>query len=236
MVGLAMGLGGDPAALQKMSNGAHAGLQTAAAMSAQISSHRRAEEMLDRGSSSKGRRGKAGGGGDGGGEEETIYRDASGRVVNIAMKRAEARAQAEEAERRKREEEDKKRGDVQIHQREERKRELAEAAETPFARGADDEKLNAELKERNVWGDPMAGQLETEPVTAAKGKGVKVISKSITGRPLYKGAAAPNRYGIRPGHKWDGVDRGSGFEGEWFKARNVQKGRQDLEWNWMMDD
>ena len=41
---------------------------------------------------------------------------------------------------------------------------------------------------------------------------------------LKRGGTAPyNRYDIRPGRHWDGVDRGTGFEREMFKRRATQQ-------------
>jgi pre-mRNA-splicing factor CWC26 len=85
--------------------------------------------------------------------------------------------------------------------------------------------MNEELKEQDRWNDPAA-QFVTK-----KKKG-----KSVTGKPLYQGSFPPNRYGIRPGYRWDGVDRGNGFEKQWFAARNKKKDREDLEYAWQMDE
>ena len=141
-------------------------------------------------------------------------------------------------------------GDVQRRQVEERKKELEEAKYLTLGRSADDEVMNDELKERVRWDDPMAGYIaqkraeetSTAVVEGGKGRGratdslggsggVKARKKTYSGPP-----AAPNRYGILPGWRWDGVDRSSGFEKEWFQARS-RKGRvEELTYQWQMDE
>jgi len=47
---------------------------------------------------------------------------------------------------------------------------------------------------------------------------------------LRRGIAAPNnRYNIKPGRHWDGVDRGTGFEVKMFKKKNELRERAQLE-------
>jgi pre-mRNA-splicing factor CWC26 len=198
-----------------MESGAQAGLQTAAQVAAatkkkQDEERRKAAEAAKEAGASA---------------QETIYRDASGRIINVAMKRAEARKKAEEEEKKKLEKEREARGDVQLAEAAKRKEALDEAKYMPVARHADDAALNEELKEQGRWNDPAAGFLVK-----------KKAGRSITGKPLYKGAAPPNRYGIRPGYRWDGVDRGNGFESDWFKARNRKANREQLEYAWQMDE
>ena len=208
----------------KMESGAHAGLQSADAVTAQLERRKKEERkrFLEDGDAHSGK------------NAETIYRDASGRIINVAMARAEARKKAEEENRKKIEEEDAAKGDVQLRERDRRREELKEAKFMTVARSADDVDMNEELKGRERWNDPMARYIEKEGgVNGVKGG---KQTKSISGKPLYKGAAAPNRYGIRPGHRWDGVDRGNGFEGDWFKARNKQSSLRDLEYQWQMDE
>ncbi|KAL3481459.1 Pre-mRNA-splicing factor of RES complex-domain-containing protein [Aspergillus californicus] len=233
------GLGGDedPAVVDeedegdgglRMESGARAGLQTAeqtAQMVAAQMKRRKAEEALFKGKG-KGKGKGAGEGGEGEGAQETIYRDASGRIINVAMKRAEARREEEEKKIKEIEEKEALMGDVQRQEKESRKQRLEEASFMPLARTAEDEELNEDLKAQQRWNDPAARFL-----TKKKGGAV-----SATGKPMYKGASQPNRYGIRPGHRWDGVDRANGFEKEWFAARN-RKGRNEaLEYEWQMDE
>ena len=199
----------------KMESGAHAGLQTADQVTAQLK-RKQAEErkrFLEDGDEHSGR------------GKETIYRDASGRIINVAMKRAEARKKAEEEAAKAAAELEAQKGDVQRAEKEKRKEALNEAKFMPVSRYADDVELNEELKERERWNDPAAGFLMK-----------KQEGKSVSGKPLYQGPAAPNRYGIRPGYRWDGVDRGIGFEKEYFASRNRRENLKNLDYAWQMDE
>lgn len=197
----------------KMESGAHAGLQTAAQVS-QALSQRRAEE-----------RARFAAVADHAHTHETIYRDASGRIINVAMKRAEARRKAEEDAARAAVEESAMKGDVQRRDGETRTSALRDAKYLGVARYADDSVLNEELRETERWNDPAA-QFLTK----------KKAGRSVSGKPLYKGAAPPNRHGVRPGYRWDGVDRGNGFEKTWFAARNKKQSIKDLQYAWQMDE
>lgn len=204
----------------KMESGAHAGLQTADQVTAQL--HRkqasdRAQFLQDNDDHSG--RGK-----------ETIYRDASGRIINIAMQRASARQKAATAAAEAAALQEAQNGDVQRAARAQARADLASAKFLPLARLADDADMNAELRDRTRWNDPAAAFL---PPTKAGGGG---RGHSATGKPLYGGAAMPNRYGVRPGCRWDGVDRGNGFEAELFGARNRRRNLRELEFAWGVDE
>lgn len=204
----------------KMGDGTHAGLQSAAAVSAQMERRKREERARwDAEEAASGRKkGKKG-------EEETVYRDATGRRIDISMRRAEARKEADAAAAKERAEKEAQLGDVQIAAKAARREALEEARFMPMARTVDDEDMNRELKEKDRWNDPAAMFLTEK---ANKGK-------SVSGKPIYQGAAAPNRYGIRPGHRWDGVDRGNGWEGERFKAINRKTRNKELDFAWQTD-
>ena len=202
----------------RMETGARAGLQTAeqtAAMVAAQERRRKAEAALFKKKP------------DADEAQETIYRDASGRIINVAMKRAEAR-KAEQAQRDKEEAaREALMGDVQRQDRDARREQLQEAKTMPLARTVEDESMNEDLKAQQRWADPAAEFLSTPAA------GTEV---SRTGKPLYLGSFQPNRYGIRPGHRWDGVDRANGLEKEWFASRNRKGRMENLEYQWQMDE
>ncbi|RDA85145.1 hypothetical protein CP532_1588, partial [Ophiocordyceps camponoti-leonardi (nom. inval.)] len=201
-----------------MSDGTHAGIQSAAAIKAQLERRRRQEQQ-----ESEAYRQSAQ-------EQETVYRDATGNRIDISMKRAEARRAALEAELKELQAKDALKGEAQLQEARKRKDQLADAVNMPFARKADDEEMNKELKERERWNDPAAQFLGDKKETAGTGK------KRSKRHPTYAGAAPPNRYGIRPGYRWDGVDRGNGFEATRFKAMNRQERNKSLAYSWQMDE
>ena len=173
--------------------------------------------------------------------EETVYRDATGRRIDISMKRAEARAAEQLKLSQGRQEKEEAMGDVQRREKEERKQGVEEARFLGVARYADDEGLNEEMKGVGRWGDPMLGYVsekKRDGTNAQERQREKTSTTAVKGqrRKEYQGAAAPNRYGIRPGRRWDGVDRGNGFEKEWFQARGRKSRTENLEYQWQMDE
>ncbi|KAI1761209.1 Pre-mRNA-splicing factor of RES complex-domain-containing protein [Hypoxylon sp. FL1150] len=217
----------DDAPAVTMSDGTHAGLQTAATVSAQLEARRRAEraEYERSGGSQK--------------ESETIYRDATGRRVDVSMKRAELRREAQEAAAREAAKTEALKGEVQVEAARRRREMLEDAKVMNVARHADDEDMNREMREKVRWGDTMAQFVEPRGAGGGGGGagGIQVgKKKQLKGRPIYKGAWTPNRYGIRPGYRWDGVDRGNGFEAERFKAINRRERNKGLEYSWQMDE
>ncbi len=127
-----------------MESGAHAGLQTAAEVTAALETRQATERarFLADGDALSGR------------VAETIYRDASGRVINIAMKRAEARRKAAAEEALAEQRTEAQRGAVQRARRDEHRRDVRDAKFLTVARYADDEGLNEELRGRVRWDDP----------------------------------------------------------------------------------
>lgn len=172
--------------------------------------------------------------------EETVYRDATGRRIDVSMKRAEARAAEEEKRRAEKQKRDEAMGDVQRKAREDQRKAVDEAKFLTVARHVDDQEMNDDLKQVDRWGDPMLAYMRDQ------GKGEKVTTGAAAGpangaqptsrKKQYQGAAPPNRYGIRPGWRWDGVDRGNGFEREWFQAREKKSRNESLAYQWQMDE
>ncbi|KAK9464690.1 Pre-mRNA-splicing factor of RES complex-domain-containing protein [Lipomyces arxii] len=154
---------------------------------------------------------------------ETVYRDASGRRIDINAYKAKMAQQLIDEERKKVEAAEKEielnKGLVQEIQKKEEAERLDNAKSVSLNRYANDQDLNSELKDQDLWADPAAKFLKKK----------KEVKTSATGLKLYQGAYPANRYNIAPGHRWDGVDRSNGFEVKLLAKRQekVEKKREE---------
>jgi len=161
-----------------------------------------------------------------GAHAETIYRDKSGRKVD--MLKEFARAMEKEKLDKEREAALKLDWNLGAKDKEklkQRKSELEEVRRRKFAVGADDEDLNEQLKGRVRDGDPMSKLISSSS------------SKRLDGKPLYSGPPAPpNRFGIQPGYRWDGVDRSNGFEKKILNEQAAERARQEERYRFLTSD
>ncbi|PAV75322.1 hypothetical protein WR25_00940 [Diploscapter pachys] len=110
-------------------------------------------------------------------------------------------------------------GIKQIQERQDKLEEMARVAAEPMARMADDESMNAHLKGVLHEADPMAALIQNKRREDAIDRGELVY-------PTYNRPFPPNRFGIRPGYRWDGVDRSSGFEGKLAMTSNARRAQE----------
>ncbi|KAL4254578.1 CWC26 family protein [Abortiporus biennis] len=156
--------------------------------------------------------------------QETIYRDTSGRKIDTAAERAEAARLKREREEKEARKMEWGKGLTQKEEAEKRREEEELLKGKSFSRTIDDVDLNEDLKSQERWNDPAAAFLSKK-----RSKGPK--------RPEYMGPPPPpNRFGIKPGYRWDGVDRGNGFEKKLFQRQNERKRRGAESYEWSVDD
>ncbi|TDL16812.1 hypothetical protein BD410DRAFT_816629 [Rickenella mellea] len=156
--------------------------------------------------------------------QETVYRDASGRKIDTKAERAEAARLKREREAKEAEKMEWGKGIVQRGEEERKRAQLEKERKRDLAVYADDKELNEDLKAKDRWNDPAAAFL-----TKTRSKGPR--------KPEYQGPPPPpNRFGIKPGYRWDGVDRGNGFEKKLFQKTNERKRTGAASYQWSVDD
>ncbi|KAK9145224.1 hypothetical protein Sjap_005127 [Stephania japonica] len=128
-----------------------------------------------------------------------------------------------------------------------RKQELELEKEKPFARTRDDPELDKMMKDKVRWGDPMAHLVKrkhSEMNLEDFGENEKMkesgfmIPQDIPSHSWLKRGidAPPNRYRIRPGRHWDGVDRSNGYEKEYYKRMNEKQATEREAYLWSVSD
>ena len=142
-------------------------------------------------------------------------------------------------------------GVAQEREARERREALEEEANAPFARSEIDARADAAMRAASRFGDPMA-HLARKRLTASlddiasprdvvAGVDADALRKSGFSVPRDVPAhswrrrgvgAPPNRFSIEPGRHWDGVDRGTGFEQEMFKALNDRSAKRQADWKY----
>ncbi|XP_025420011.1 BUD13 homolog [Sipha flava] len=101
----------------------------------------------------------------------------------------------------------------------------------PLARYADDQDLENLLKSKIRDGDPML-----EYITKNKSEGSESPDGVRHEVREFRGFCPPNRFGIRPGSRWDGVNRSNGYEEKWLLQQNSQKALEDEAYKWSCSD
>ncbi|CAN6191541.1 unnamed protein product [Urochloa humidicola] len=137
-------------------------------------------------------------------------------------------------------------GLAQKREAEARLKELEAEKSKPFARTRDDPELDAMLKNRLRWGDPMAHLVKKDPEFLLEDLGDDekmkesgfIVPQNIPSHSWLKRGVdpPPNRYGIKPGRHWDGVDRSNGFEKDMFKLKNEKQATEQEAYLWSVSD
>lgn len=74
-----------------------------------------------------------------------------------------------------------------------------------------------ELRGREMAADPMLEYFREKEREKHGNKDVRI----------YKGLYPPNRYNIRPGYRWDGVDRSNGYERKLMEKEAHQRANEE---------
>ncbi|SPO19834.1 probable Pre-mRNA-splicing factor CWC26 [Ustilago trichophora] len=155
--------------------------------------------------------------------QTTVYRDNSGRVIDIAAFEAEQAALERSRQLKEAERKTWSQGLVQKQQQQAARSQLQSVQSQGIARRATDEDYNSHFKQQERADDPALAFLAKKRITGPQ-------------KPKYKGPYPPNRFNIAPGYRWDGVDRGNGFEKLLIERKSALQRREQEARAWGQSD
>jgi pre-mRNA-splicing factor CWC26 len=130
-------------------------------------------------------------------------------------------------------------GKVQQMKQVENATEMEILQNSTFARRKDDERLEDVLKNEIRKDDPMAKYaINTQQKKNIKNSDPQQSGQQhVKARPMYKGPQPKaNRFGIRPGYRWDGVDRGNCFEDKIIAKKFSANHNKEKAYRWSSQD
>lgn len=147
--------------------------------------------------------------------QNTVYRDASGRIIDIEERDRELKAEKLKKQQ-ELEAEQKKVNSSDADRIKQADFDQALSKATRFDVSVDDQEYVHHMKKRKLFEDPLAS-FDDRAIE-------KADVATVTGRPVYtKGINPTNRFHIPAGYFWDGIDRSNGFEDKLVQKRNEQK-------------
>lgn len=164
---------------------------------------------------------------------KTIVRDRkTGRIRNLQEEAAAKKEKQKEKEAIQEKYSRWGKGLKQVEDANEKRAQDLHEMQKPLARYADDTDLEDMLKNREREGDPMLEYLRKKNREKAKKD-----PNAKPEKPIYQGdCGPPNRFGIKPGHRWDGVNRSNGFENKYFEVQNSRRAHLTESYKWSSED
>lgn len=145
-----------------------------------------------------------------GANAKTMYRDKRGRKLDMLNEMVRQKEVLDgKRKREEREEYEWGTGEVQKQDRRSQLELMEQMKHTPFARHEDDEELERKRRGRMRAFDPVNSKSfqDDRCKKTKESKKDKKMKRKYAGPP-----APPNRFGIIPGYRWDGVVRGTNWE------------------------
>lgn len=156
--------------------------------------------------------------------QQTIYRDQSGRKIDVKAQEIEAKRLKQERDQAEAKRMEWGKGLVQREDRDKLRKQEEAMKHKSLTKYSDDAEHNAELMDVERWNDPAAAFITKKTSSGPK-------------KPKYTGPPPPpNRFNISPGYRWDGVDRSNGFEQKLFQSINSRKRTVYEHGKWSRED